>query len=120
MSGAEVKVTGVVEQEISTRATVAPRPKPAATARYRPGLFFAGWPVTNDVSDKSAVRFQAIGINRVFIGDHHRLHSQATDVLSVAVLLLNTFHQLITSALTQNERIGRYKQEASLRAAVSV
>ena len=63
-SGAELSVKGVVAQEISTKATVAQRPKPAAPARYRPGLFFAGLPVTNHVSVRGGVRFLSIRSNQ--------------------------------------------------------
>jgi hypothetical protein len=45
-SGAAVTLSGVVEQEMSTRATHAARLKAAAAARYRSGFLIAGWPLT--------------------------------------------------------------------------
>ena len=51
-SGATARVTGVVEHEFNARATLAASPKPAAAARYRAGVLFAGWPLTAYVSDE--------------------------------------------------------------------
>src|SRR5436190_6275041 len=46
ISGAAVRLRGVVEQEMSTRTTHAARPRAAAAARYRSGFLIAGWPLT--------------------------------------------------------------------------